>query len=107
MGMAANLIAAGGAIAMALAGVVSYQNIERPWAPKESVENLVIEVGGLTARVATGELESLRRQLLANRIAQGDLKLKGLRVDDAYRIQELGFKNDIAKLERELKGLKK
>ncbi len=98
-----NLLATGGAIAMVLAGIVSYQSIERPWAPR----SLVIEVGALTADIAEMQIERRGAQLLANQIKQSDLKLKGLRVDDAYLQQEQRFKNDIKKLERQLEGLKK
>lgn len=90
-------------IGAVLALIVSWQTIEKPYAPRE----LVIVVAGNTTRIAEWQMESLNAQLLANQIKQSDLRRKGERVDDAYRQQERDFKRRIQKLERELEGPKK
>ena len=90
-----------------LAGVVSLQDIEVPWAPKALVQNISDRVTTNAVNAAVRRKEALDGQLLQNKIEQGVYTRDGERVPDPYLQQEQMFKHQIEEQERALDALSK
>ena len=100
MGMAkiGMVIVIGGGL---LAGIVAFQDIEVPWAPKE----LLKLVSENTVDINLADKRWLSRELMNNRIAQRVFIEDGEKVPDIYLQQELGFLEDIERRDRQLRKL--
>lgn len=81
-----------------LAGIVSFQDIEVPWAPRALVSQNSVDI-------IHADKRWLNPQLINNRVDQKVFKMDGEQVPEVYLQQEQGFIEDIEKRDRQLREL--